>query len=56
MEVCRKLDNIKLENRPYTEVSKKLICFVRTLARYEHSIINHRQTLAIAFAIPINIL
>ena len=21
MEVCRKLDNIKLENRPYTEVS-----------------------------------
>ena len=25
MEVCRKLDNIKLENRPYTEVSQCLI-------------------------------
>jgi hypothetical protein len=24
MEVCRKLDNIKLENRPYTEVSIKV--------------------------------
>jgi hypothetical protein len=24
MEVCRKLGNIKLENRPYTEVSGKL--------------------------------
>ena len=22
MEVCRKLDNFKLENRPYTEVSR----------------------------------
>ena len=29
MEVCRKLDNIKLENRPYTEVSQKNICEIQ---------------------------
>ena len=32
MEVCLKLDNIKLENRPYTEVSNilKALCFLET--------------------------
>ena len=30
MEVCLKLDNIKLENRPYTEVSNKKLADIRS--------------------------
>jgi len=45
MEVCLKLDNIKLENRPYTEVSPnnnyKLFVLGPLLSKNYPSLVNH---------------